>query len=257
MFQNTIDGKQFITDQNGNSIVDLTTSIFKSSAKGIDTYNSIRMTEYFQMRPDKVAYNEYQTDSGTEYILKYSGISNPFSLKDDDILIIPDMKQAAAQMTDYSSDETTSTPENQVKLYYKYTNTDFKSDSKSYNDLENKVIKSGVLDSTESGDFSVPYISDDGETAITIKNGRMYFGNYKTTNDTTIDTDAQSKLQTLLDNKCLSQGMSLTDFVKASTANSIQEKVNNLSATTTINEDDLSSVDSTYQDILKNYLQNL
>lgn len=260
MFQNTIDGKQTITDQNGNTIIDFTTSIFKESARGIDTYNTIRMSEYFQMRADKVAYNEYKSDSGTEYILKYSGISNPFSLKDDDILVIPDLTQAAAQMTDYTTDSDTTT-ENQVKLYYKYTNTDFKSDSISYDNLANKTIKSGVLDPTETGEFSVPYISDDGETAITIKNGRMYFGNYKTSNDTTVDTDSQSKLSTLLDSKCLSQGMSLTDFVKASTANSIQDKLNNIS-TQSILEDDLnntnnSETNTTYQDILNEYLKKL
>lgn len=259
MFQNTIDGKQHITDQNGNDIIDLTTSIFKSSARGISSYNTIRMIEYFQMRPDKVAVNEYKSDEGTEYILKYSGISNPFSLKDDDILVIPNMEDAAAQMTDYT-EEKSSTSQDQVKLYYKYTNTDFKSDSTSYDNLANKTIKSGVLDPTETGEFSVPYISDDGETAITIKNGRMYFGDYKAVNDTTVDTDSQSKLQTLLDSKCLSQGMSLTDFVKASTASSIENKVNNLS-TSTLTEDDINSAysntDATYQDILNKYLNNL
>lgn len=259
MFQNTIDGKQHITDQEGNEIVDLTTSIFKNSATGIDTYNTIRMIDYFQMRPDKVAINEYKSDEGTEFILKYSGISNPFSLKDDDILIIPNMEQATAQMTDYTEEQNT-TKESQVKLYYKYTNTDFKSDSTSYDKLANKTIKSGVLDPTETGSFTVPYISDDGETAITIRNGRMYFGDYKAVNDTTVDTDSQSKLQTLLDSKCLTQGMSLTDFVKASTISSIENKVNNLS-TSALTEDDINSAyskaDTTYQDILNTYLNNL
>jgi len=32
------------------------------------------------MRPDKVAFAEYGKDEYTEYILKYSGVSNPFSI---------------------------------------------------------------------------------------------------------------------------------------------------------------------------------
>ena len=35
-----------------------------------------------------VANTEYGNTKDTEFILKYSGISNPFSLKDDDILMI-------------------------------------------------------------------------------------------------------------------------------------------------------------------------
>jgi hypothetical protein len=46
------------------------------------------------MRADKVAFAEYGTDEYTEYILKYSGLSNPFSIAEDDVLFIPDPGQA-------------------------------------------------------------------------------------------------------------------------------------------------------------------
>ena len=48
------------------------------------------------MRPDKVAFAEYGTDEYTEYILKYSGVSNPFYIDEDDVLFIPDPGQAEA-----------------------------------------------------------------------------------------------------------------------------------------------------------------
>jgi len=48
------------------------------------------------MRADKVAFAEYGTDEYTEYILKYSGVSNPFSIAEDDVLFIPDPGQAEA-----------------------------------------------------------------------------------------------------------------------------------------------------------------
>jgi hypothetical protein len=41
------------------------------------------------MRPDLVAISEYGNVDYTEYILKYTGICNPFALDDDDILMIP------------------------------------------------------------------------------------------------------------------------------------------------------------------------
>ena len=105
---------------------------------------------------------------------------------------------------------------NQVQTYYKFTNTDFKSDSKSYDNLANKVIPKGTPQQIENAGFTVPYISDDG-TAITIKNGRMYFG----TDAGNIASPEQyaKELATKLDEKCAVNGMSLTDFVRASIVN--------------------------------------
>ena len=110
---------------------------------------------------------------------------------------------------------------NQVQTYYKFTNTDFKSDSKSYDNLANKVIPKGTPRQTANAGFTVPYISDEG-TAITIKNGRMYFG----TDAANVASPGQNgaeqyakELATKLDEKCIVNGMSLTDFVRASIVN--------------------------------------
>ena len=102
----------------------------------------------------------------------------------------------------------------QVQTYYKFTNTDYKSSDKTYNDLANKKIQSGVLNPDENGGFTVPYISDQG-SAITIKNGRMYFG----TDVGDVAMPDNKNLATKLDEKCAINGMSLTDFVRASIVN--------------------------------------
>jgi hypothetical protein len=57
------------------------------------------------MRPDKVAFAEYGKDEYTEYILKYSGVSNPFSIDYDDVLFIPEPSEAEAQMEDVENQE--------------------------------------------------------------------------------------------------------------------------------------------------------
>jgi len=109
---------------------------------------------------------------------------------------------------------------NQVQLFYKFTNKDFKSDSTSYDNLANKSIPSGILAPEKNDGFMVPYISDQG-TAITIKNGRMYFGT-DTGNTASPEDYAKEYAETLataLDEKCATNGMSLTDFVRASIVN--------------------------------------
>lgn len=213
MFTNTIDKKKFVTDNNGNQLVDLAASIFSKSAAGLNSYQTVKLTSHYQMRADKVAFAEYGTDEYTEYILKYSGVSNPFSIAEDDVLFIPDPGQAESQMQDIEDEKTEIA--NQVQTYYKFTNTDFKSDSKSYDNLANKVIPKGTPRQENAG-FTVPYISDEG-TSITIKNGRMYFG----TDAGNIASPEQyaKELATKLDEKCAVNGMSLTDFVRASIVN--------------------------------------
>ena len=105
MFTNTIDKKKFVTDNNGNQLVDLAASIFSKSAAGLNSYQTVKLTSHYQMRPDKVAFAEYGTDEYTEYILKYSGVSNPFSIDEDDVLFIPDPGQAEAQMKDVEDEK--------------------------------------------------------------------------------------------------------------------------------------------------------
>ena len=80
MFTHSIDEKPHIVDDKGNEIVNLAASMFKESAAEIQTYTVKRMSSFFEMRPDLVANTEYGNTKDTEFILKYSGISNPFSL---------------------------------------------------------------------------------------------------------------------------------------------------------------------------------
>jgi len=46
-------------------------------------------SEKYAMRPDLISFAMYGTEDYAEYILKFSGISNPFTLCEDDVLKIP------------------------------------------------------------------------------------------------------------------------------------------------------------------------
>ena len=47
------------------------------------------MSDVYHMRPDLVSQMMYDTEDFTEFVLKFAGISNPFTLDDDDVLLIP------------------------------------------------------------------------------------------------------------------------------------------------------------------------
>lgn len=221
MFTNTIDNKQTIVDPNGNTIIDFTTSVFADNVYAQSQPNAKHINETYQMRPDKIAYAEYKTTDSAEFILKYTGISNPFSLDKDDIIIIPEESIAKAQMRDMKAEEKTSRVQ-QIRNYFKFTNTDFNSDKSSYNDLDKLSIPSGIPKETTEDAYKVPYISDDGATAITIRNGRMYFGEDNNTATSNVDEKIKSIINntaSALADKCVVNGLSLTDFVRANNKN--------------------------------------
>jgi hypothetical protein len=65
--------------------------------------NEIKLIDYHvvnketEMRPDIISLDYYGTEDGLEIILKYNGISNPYSLKEGMILAIPERGSAKAR----------------------------------------------------------------------------------------------------------------------------------------------------------------
>lgn len=227
MFTHSIDDKPHIIDDKGNEIVNLAASMFKENAAQIQTYTVKRMSSFFEMRPDLVSNTEYGTPKNAEFILKYSGISNPFSLKDDDILMIPNETEAEARTSDLGTVNDRKTAETQIRNIFKFANQDYKKDSTPYDNLKKKEIKSGVQNDLESGDYIVPYISEDGTTAVTIRNGRMYFGEDSGLATANIikasTTNLDKKIQEVIDNtgtalsdaNCQYNGLTMAQFIRA------------------------------------------
>ena len=139
MFNYTLDKKQEVTDYRGNKIIDLTQGIFSRSSGQIKDYEVIHMDEVFQMRPDLVSQAMYNTDEYTEFILKFAGISNPFTLDKDDTLLVPNITQAKGMMEyenrDVLDDDNGAGRIAQIRNVFKFVNTEYKSDSTSYDNL--------------------------------------------------------------------------------------------------------------------------
>lgn len=176
MFQHTLDSKKEIVDWEGNRLIDLFPSVFDFKSNQIENYNVYKVTENFVCRPDLVSLRYYGTTEKTEYILLYNGISNPFSLDKDDILMVPNPAQADAQMKNFNSE---STSMNQfglnrtlaIKNAYKYIS-------------EKKFPKANAnlaFDNSNIGDTSTKrglptYEVDTDAAAVVVRNGRVYFG---------------------------------------------------------------------------------
>ncbi len=239
MFEYTLDRKEEVTDARGNRIIDLTKSIFTKDSQQIQDYQVVKMSDVYQMRPDLISQHMYGTDEYTEFILKFAGISNPFTLNEDDILLIPNVTQAIGMM-EAENREANDADDNesrvvQIRNFYKFVNTEYKSDRSSYDKLKNMDIPSGVIDTTKQrqSDYIVPYISEDGRTSITIRNNRVYFG--EDTGMTSANQASQlstgdgitKSVQSIIEQaqteysekNCLYNGMSVADMFRSNQKN--------------------------------------
>lgn len=78
--------------KNGEQIKDLTAKSvdFRGDMFIIDT---VVVSSDFIMRSDLIAKVEFRNANKMDYLLKFNGISNPFSIDEGDILLVPDMSE--------------------------------------------------------------------------------------------------------------------------------------------------------------------
>lgn len=229
MFKYSIDNKKTIVDRKGNEIVNLQTSVFSNDSGEIHDYEIRRISDHFVMRPDLVSMAVWSDPNYAEFILKFSGISNPFTLSDEDVLLIPNITQAEGMMSANNLEADESNEQNiaAIRNFFKFVNQEYKSDKSSYDALGDLNIPSAVIDTSKQANYIQPYISEDGRTGVTIRNGRMYFGGdarQPIASDKEVTTDSiagvannliKSVNSGLSDTQCLHNGTLKTDFFKA------------------------------------------
>ena len=87
--------KKIFTKANGDSLVDLISSTFNFEKTGGAAEGFIQVQEEEAMRPDLISVRMYSEQSYYELLMKYNGISNPFSLAPGEILLLPPYKALA------------------------------------------------------------------------------------------------------------------------------------------------------------------
>lgn len=170
MFANTIDIKPLFKKPNGDVIKDLTKSIFDLSNDTYVAINAYTIPKEYAMRPDLVSLAVYNTIEFAEIILKYNGISNPFSLNEGDVIIVPDINAVKELL---KSEESYSSGDLLVRNTHKYIDlSKIPIKDNSLTDFSNRNIT--TVNNTDSN--LPPNIAPEGATQITTRNGRVYFG---------------------------------------------------------------------------------
>ena len=174
MFLNTVDRKPFFKKPDGNIVRDLTKSMFDFRANNYTSYNMFKIPFDYVMRPDLISQAVYNNTLYAEYILKYNGISNPFSLNEGDIVLVPNLESAKQNTKTTGSGSDSDDSSKRIRESYKYIDpTKVPKRSKTLDEFSNrnfdsnKTINEGALP---------PNIADEGTSQIVERNGRIYFG---------------------------------------------------------------------------------
>jgi hypothetical protein len=125
LFIQTLQNKNFFTKPDGTQVVDLTkSSLDYGDYPNINT--PILVGEEYVMRPDLVAYATMGNENKFDYILKFNGVSNPFSVDKNDPLLIPVEEEMAQQFKVPESEDEKGTTNRQELILAPKTQKDKK-----------------------------------------------------------------------------------------------------------------------------------
>jgi hypothetical protein len=184
MFLNSLDKKPVFTRPDGIEVKDLTASMFNLKSNNYVSYNIYKVPKEFVMRPDLISAAAYNNTIYAEIILKYNGISNPFSIQEGDMILIPNLDSVQTIITPEKG--TDADGSKLIRDSYKYI--DPTKIPKISNDFQNRQIVGGAKEGALP-----PNMAEEGETQIIYRNGRVYFAENVAT--------------------CLQNGMSSAEFL--------------------------------------------
>ena len=181
--------KLFLTSTS-ESIVDLISNTFRFGESAVSSGTAF-VNEYEVMRPDLISERIYSTQENWDVILKYNGISNPFSLDFGEILIAPAFNIVSSLVIpprEVSEKGTEPAKKNESKLITPKT----PKDKQRLESLRTNI-----------SEIVPPNINLSGAQNTKVVNGNIVFGgDMTTTNATNINTSTvRNRVQDQLKNK--------------------------------------------------------
>ena len=196
MFSRSLDKKKtYIFD--GIEVVDLSESIFDHKKAMTQICTPYKVSKELEMRPDLISKYLYGSTDYTEMLLKYSLINNPFSIERGDLIFAASLSNIYNPVKDTEMDTTGAF--DAVKNYHKYIDKNKVPDKAGSDNVTKKIEKS----------TSEANISKKGDSGLTLKNGKIYFG--------AIDEQLVPVDDALIE--CATDGTTLGEFLDATIKN--------------------------------------
>ena len=196
MFSRSLDKKKtYIFD--GIEVVDLSESIFDPKKAMTQICTPYKVSKELEMRPDLISKYLYGSTDYTEMLLKYSLINNPFSIERGDLIFAASLSNIYNPVKDTEMDTTGAF--DAVKNYHKYIDKNKVPDKAGSDNVTQKIEKSP----------SEANIAKKGDSGLTVKNGKIYFG--------AIDEQLVPVDDALIE--CATDGTTLGEFLNATIKN--------------------------------------
>jgi len=192
-FPKTIYAKGQILNKFGQVMIDLLQRTFQPEGF-VNVFQWMTVSKDLEMRPDAIAKIVYKSTDGAEIFLKFNGISNPFTIEKDDLLLFPELRSASKQF----KDKRTATLKNDVRAQYLDATKSPTADPR-LAAFTNRQKPKASLDGKE---FALPpNFAGFGDKEITIEGGKIKFGS----DVTSANPDSSIVKQPLSKSKFLSQ----------------------------------------------------
>ena len=193
MFLNSLDRKPLFKKKDGAIVRDLTKTMFDFKSNNYLNYSVYRVPVDYEMRPDLIAQAVYNNTIYAEMVLKFNGISNPFSIDTGDVILIPSL-DTAKQNVKKRGEEAEGSEAKRIRNSYKYIDpTKAPKRDRDINTFDNRNLGT-KKDQVQDGALP-PNIAREGDRGITYRNGRVYFG------------------EDISESACLKNGMSQSEFL--------------------------------------------
>ncbi len=164
-----------IIEKNGERIRDLAYPSIRYSYQPSIT-NAILLSPQMSMRPDLVSRAAYTTTDFWDLILKYNGYSNPFSIEEGDIMMIPAIEDMQDQLAPSGEQDVIA---DTVRKQYIDVSKKAKLDPKLATvELKRREAQRKLAENigVPSVNNLPPNIAEAGDREIIIKGGKVYFG---------------------------------------------------------------------------------
>jgi hypothetical protein len=174
MESNILSNKPLAT-VNNEQIVDLT---YPSVRYNYDPFvvGIIPMNSQLEMRPDLLSRVGYGNEQFWDLVLKFNGVSNPFSIAADDVFLMPSLEDMREQLSPPGVQNVIA---DSVRKQYIDTSKKSKQDPK-LEQIEKKRREAQRKKAEGVGVQSVsnlpPNIAEQGDREIVVKGGKVFFG---------------------------------------------------------------------------------
>ena len=226
LYSKVLDNKKRFTKPNGDIVLDLTVSSI-NFRNNVEVNDIFLVGEDFIMRADLVSETVYGDSTKWDYILKFNGISNPFSLNKYDLISIPDLDSMDSQ---FKKEVEKSESTDSYDSYDGYVELDSVTGSKeprTKKDENRKKYIDEIKDNRLDRSIPVPpNVVGDDEDNIRFEDNKIIFGDNVTgsvdKNCDALSTKARVK-EALLSRRNISQALQSTTETQINQSSNVNE----------------------------------